>query len=127
MHTLAEIAARNVDHYKNVWTHIDMLTKELRGSSFERSERSPPSLPLPSVSLTCNESIDDVELAVDGNEVHSPIVAKIRGRLPHKRMMSAMEKLTVKKSQGKSNELCNTNPNHRKRKKKVTYFPSPCA
>ncbi|XP_059446426.1 protein FAR1-RELATED SEQUENCE 5-like [Corylus avellana] len=66
MHTLAKIAARNVDHYTKVRTHIDMLTKELRASS---CEPSPPSLALLGVSLTCNESIDDVELAVDGDEV----------------------------------------------------------
>ncbi|XP_059431562.1 protein FAR-RED ELONGATED HYPOCOTYL 3-like [Corylus avellana] len=75
MHTLAEVAARNVDHYTKVWMHIDMLTKELRASS---CEPNPPSLALPGVSLTCNESIDNVELAVDGDEVHSPIVAKKR-------------------------------------------------
>jgi hypothetical protein len=91
-----------------------MLTKELHGSSFERS---PPSLPLLDISLTCNESIDDVKLAIDGDEVHSPIVAKKRGKLPHKRMMFAVEKSIVKKSQGKSNEPCNTNPNQKKKKK----------
>ncbi|XP_059445454.1 protein FAR1-RELATED SEQUENCE 5-like [Corylus avellana] len=48
MHTLAEIAARNVGHYTKVWTHIDMLTKELRASS---CEPSPPSLALPGVSF----------------------------------------------------------------------------
>jgi hypothetical protein len=115
MHTLAKILARNEDHYKKVRTHIDMLTKELRGSSFKCSL---PSLPLPGVSLTCNESIDDVELAVDDDEIHSPIIAKKRGRLPNKKMMSAVEKSTVNKSQGKSNEPCNTNLNQRKRKKK---------
>jgi hypothetical protein len=108
MHTLVKIAVRNVDHYRKVRTHIDMLTKELCGSCFECS---PPFLALSSVSLTCNESIDDVELAIDGDEVHCPIVAKNRGRLPHKRMMSTVKKSTVKKSQGKSNEPCNTNPN----------------
>jgi hypothetical protein len=111
MHTLVEIAARNVDHYKKVQTHIDMLTKELRGLSFEPS---PPSLALPNISLTCNESIDYVELAVDDDEVHSPFVAKKRGRLPHKRMMFAVEKSAVKKSQRKGNEPCNINPNQRK-------------
>ncbi|XP_059460161.1 protein FAR-RED IMPAIRED RESPONSE 1-like [Corylus avellana] len=104
MLTLAEVAARNVDDYTKVNKHIDMLMKELRGSS-------PPSLALPDVSLACNEFIDDVELAVDGNEVHSPNVAKKRGRLPHKRKMSAVEKSTVK----------NSNPNQRKRKKKTSH------
>jgi hypothetical protein len=59
-------------------------------------------LALPGISLTCNESIDNVELAVDGNEVHSPIVAQKRGRLLHKRKMSAVEKAIVKKSQKKA-------------------------
>jgi hypothetical protein len=62
-------------------------------------------LALPSKSLTCNESIDDVELVEDGDEVHSPIVAQ-KGRLLHKRKMYAVEKATVKKSQRKSNEPC---------------------
>jgi hypothetical protein len=47
--------------------------------------------------LTCNESIDD-ELAANGDEVHSPLVAQKRGRLPHKRKMSTVKKATVKKS-----------------------------
>jgi hypothetical protein len=37
MHTLAEITARNVDHYTKVQTHIDMLTKELLALSYEPS------------------------------------------------------------------------------------------
>ncbi|XP_059428564.1 protein FAR-RED ELONGATED HYPOCOTYL 3-like [Corylus avellana] len=104
MLTLAEVAARNVDHYTKVNKHIDMLMNDLRGSS-------PPSLALSDVSLACNEFIDDVELAVDGDEVHSPNVAKKRGRLPHKRKMFAVEKSTVK----------NSNPNQRKPKKKTSH------
>jgi hypothetical protein len=98
MHTLSEIITRNVDHYTKVQMHIDILTKELRALNFEPSS---PFLALSGISLTCNESIDNVELAVDGDEVHNPIVAQKRGRLLHKRKMSAMEKATVKKSQKK--------------------------
>jgi hypothetical protein len=102
MHTLAKTTA-SMDHYTKVQTHIDMLIKELHGLNYEPSpEPRPPSLVLPNVSLTCNESIDNVDLTVDGDEVYSPIVAQIKGGLPHKRKMSTMEKAIVKKSQRKS-------------------------
>jgi len=35
MHKLAEIAARNMDHYRKVQRHINMLTSKLSGLSCE--------------------------------------------------------------------------------------------
>jgi hypothetical protein len=72
---------------------------ECRPEPSHRPKLNPSSLALSGISLTCNESIDDVELVVDGDEVHSPIVAQKKGRLLHKRKMSTVEKVTVKKSQ----------------------------
>jgi hypothetical protein len=69
---------------------------ECRPEPSHRPKPNPPSLALSSISITCNESIDDVELVVDGDEVHSPIVAQKKGRLLPKRKMSMMEKVIVK-------------------------------
>jgi hypothetical protein len=80
-------------------------------SSFEPN----PLLALSDVSLTYNKSIDDVELTLNGDEIHSPSIAQKRGRLLHRRKVSNVEKLTVKKSQ--NNQPCNTNPNQREQKK----------
>jgi hypothetical protein len=76
--------------------------------------------------LTCNESIND-ELAANGDEVHSPLVAQKRGRLPHKRKMSAVEKATMKKLKINAMSritLILIKGNEKRKRKKVTYFPS---
>jgi hypothetical protein len=117
MHKLAEIAARNIDHYTKVQRHIDMLTKELCGLS---CEPSPPSRTLPGASSTFNASIDGDDLAVESDQVHSPLVVRHKGRLPYKRKVSAVEQAAVKKSQGKSNELPIKG-------KDFAYYPSPSA
>jgi len=99
MHKLAEIAARNMDHYRKVQRHINMLTSELSG-------------------LSC-ESIDGDDLEVETDQVHTPLKVRTKGRLPYKMKESAVEKaINKKKSQEKSNEL---------RQRKVAYFSSPSA
>ncbi|XP_062163039.1 protein FAR-RED IMPAIRED RESPONSE 1-like [Alnus glutinosa] len=75
MHKLAEIAARNVDHYTKVQRHINMLTTELSGLS---CEQNPPSRALPGASSTFNESIDGDDLEVESDKVHSPL--KVRSK-----------------------------------------------
>lgn len=68
------------------------------------NEPSPASRTLIGASSTCNEFVDGV--VVESNKVHSPHVVRHRGRLPYKRMISAMEKKknTAQKSQEKKNK-----------------------
>jgi hypothetical protein len=64
-------------------------------------------------------------LDVDGDEVHSPIVAQKRGMLLYK---SDSEKVTKKKEKKKEAMSCVTLiPFKGNEKNKVTYFPSPSA
>jgi hypothetical protein len=114
MHNLAEIVAPTLDHYTKVMKHLDTLTTEFSGLSYEPS---PPLHTLVGESSPCHESIDGV--AVERNKVHSPHVARRRGRLPYKRMVSTVEKNTVKNSRGKYKELSDTNPNQSRRQNQV--------
>jgi hypothetical protein len=99
MHKLAEIAARNVDHYRKVQRHINMLTTELSG-------------------LSCG-SIDGDDLEVETDQVHTALKLRSKGRLPYKRKESTVEKaINKKKLQEKSNES---------HQRKVAYFSSPSA
>ena len=73
-----------------------MLKKEFNGFS---CEPSPPSHTFPSASSTFNASIDGNDLAVESDQVHSPLVVRHKGRLPYKRKVSAVEQAAVKKSE----------------------------
>jgi hypothetical protein len=81
------------------------------------NQLSPPLHTLVGASSPCHESIDGV--AVERNKVHSPHVARRRRRLPYKRMVSTVEKNTVKKSRGKQKESSDTNPNQSRRQNQV--------
>ena len=97
-----------------------MLTKEFCDSSFEPS----PPLVLSGVSLIYNEFIDDVELAVDGDEIHSPSVAQKRRRLPHKRKVSNVKKSIVKRSGKAISRVTLISIKENKKKKKKDYLLS---
>jgi len=108
MHKLAEIAARNVDHYRKVQRHINMLTTELSGLSCESIDGD-----------DLEVEIDGDDLEVETDQVHTPLKVRSKGRLPYKRKESAVEKaINKKKSQEKRNES---------RQRKVAYFSSPSA
>jgi hypothetical protein len=108
MHKLAEIAARNMDHYRKVQRHINMLTTELSGLSCESIDGD-----------DLEVEIDGDDLEVETDQVHTPLKVRSKGRLPYKRKESAVEKaINKKKSQEKRNES---------RQRKVAYFSSPSA
>jgi hypothetical protein len=110
MCALAAIAAPNVDHYTELKNDIDVLTKKFSDLS---CVPSPPFQLLPSASTTGSLAIDCTAV-----EIHSPHVARIKGKRVSNRTMSAVEKAVVKKAGGNKKKQSDTNPNQQVKKKK---------
>jgi len=108
-----------------------MLTKQFSGSI---CEHSPPSQALVSGSTTCNLSIDGTAvesnkdgMTVESTMVRSPLVVRMRGKPPSKRMASGVEKAVTKRTRGKKNQTSDTNSKKKSKTKKVKKVVSvPC-
>ena len=113
MHVLAEFASTTPENYVKMKYHIHMLTNQLSGSGCEHN--------LPSEALHVG-STSDLSIngtMVESNKVHSPLVKRSRGKPPSIRLAFAVEKVVVKKSQGRKNQSNNINPKENRRTKKV--------
>jgi hypothetical protein len=113
LHALAEIASNSVEHCMTLKKYVHMLTKQFSGSI---CEHSPPSQALVSGSTTCNLSIDGTAvesnkdgMTVESTMVRSPLVVRMRGKPPSKRMASGVEKAVTKRTRGKKNQTSDTN------------------
>ena len=91
-----------------------MLTKQFSGSS---CEHNPSSQALHGGSTTCILSVDGT--AVESNKVHSLLVKRIRGKPPSRRLVPIVGKIVVKKSQGRKNQLSDTNPKEKRQKRRL--------
>ena len=114
MHVLVELASTTMEHYMKMKNHIHMLTKQFSGSS---CKHNPPSQALQGRSTTCNLFVDG--MTVESNKVHSPLVKITRGKPPSRRLVSAVKKVVVKKSQGIKNQPSDTNPKEKRQKKRL--------
>jgi hypothetical protein len=113
MHVLAELASITMENYMKMKNYIHMLTKQLSGLS---CEYNPPSQALQVESIS-NLSVDGT--IVESNKMHGPLVKRTKGKPPSIRLVSAIEKVVVKKSQGRKNQSSDINLKEKYRTKKV--------